>query len=381
MVHLATVLTLALLLASARDAAGQACPPAQGPPLAQEPAPHIGTFVIIDTVLGTVQTTLDSANARIARQADSTGIEAHLSFTPTTIAPRMSTTCYPDRPNENIVLMPFIIMYDVSGIRWHGLPYFDRQIGQSIDILISCNGWSSGQGQVRITSQVQPAHLEGPSFSEEALNFFIAHSLTNLLDVELRGRLPGGSTSFTDSLGGCNELGLVAATPPRYRDGDILFRTARIPRLPFGRSSWTFTKIRRLQARTHLGAVLYDDVENLQLTLYVNQTIRTVQVDGMREGDERVLTLDPVRLGLLHGAAALVLIANVQQTTRPVRDTRFLVFSETSLPSGTQTLVVRKTYWEPPLRLPDGRLTKPIERQIDAYEITVSVTATEPVFR
>jgi hypothetical protein len=46
---------------------------------------------------------------------------------------------------------------------------------------------------------------------------------------------------------------------------------------------------------------------------------------------------------------------------------------ESNFGNGTQTIVVQKTYWLPPQRLPDGRLTKPTEQRVDAYEITARV--------
>ena len=67
-------------------------------------------------------------------------------------------------------------------------------------------------------------------------------------------------------------------------------------------------------------------------------------------------------------------IANVEQLTSFQRDTRFQVFTkETNFGNGTQTIMVQKTYWLPPQRLPDGRLTKPIEQRVDAYEITARI--------
>jgi hypothetical protein len=35
--------------------------------------------------------------------------------------------------------------------------------------------------------------------------------------------------------------------------------------------------------------------------------------------------------------------------------------------------------WEPAHRLPDGRMSKPMKRQIDAYQITVAISAGGPL--
>jgi hypothetical protein len=75
-----------------------------------------------------------------------------------------------------------------------------------------------------------------------------------------------------------------------------------------------------------------------------------------------------------------VLILNVEQLTSFQRDSRFAVYSrDNDFGNGTRKVVVRKTYWEPPQRLPDGRLTKPTKREVDAYEITVLVNAPPPL--
>lgn len=375
---LSVYLPLLMMAVGARAASGQ-YPPAQGPLAAELPFLYISTGLVIDTVQGTIQTQLDSLNARISRTADSTGIQAHLSYTLTTFKPDMSVTQYPDRPNENVVRIPFIVSYDVTGIRYHGLPYFSRKIGQSMELRFSCDKWFTGQGQVQITSRADRPYLDGTSFGEDVLNFFIAHTLTDLLDSKLRARLPDAIRSV-DTLGSsCNRLGVTSGTGPDYTDGTINYKQAffRRPMPTALDASVTWQKIKRLPARTVHGKVLYDAAEDIQLVLYANQTSQSVELLEMREGEERNLTLQPVSLGRL-GNAGLVLIANVEQLTTYQRDTRFSVFNQaTSFGHGTQKLIVTKTYWERHT-LPDSSLTKPIPHPVDAYEITVVVNAGRP---
>jgi hypothetical protein len=379
---LTAALPLLLLTLGAASAAAQGYPPAQGPLLAGGDGRYIPMFVVNYKVDSTIQAQLDVINAKISREADSTGIEAHLSFSRTTYKPAMSTTQYPDRPNENVVRVPFIISYDVTGIRYHGLGYFDREIGQSLSIEFSCHDWFTGRGQVRATSRADRPYLNGTSFGEDVLNFFIANSLTDLVDSKLRAALPGAMTSVGDSLGACNRLGVTPGTAPDYRDGQIDYALVRVPRsLPTAwDASVTFQSIKRLPARTLGGDVLYNDAEDIQLVFYANQTGRSAQLLEMREGDERSLGMPAVELGRLGGGAQLVLILNVEQLTSFQRDSRFAVYSrDNDFGNGTRKVVVRKTYWEPPQRLPDGRLTKPTKREVDAYEITVLVNAPPPL--
>jgi hypothetical protein len=367
---------MVLLAMAAGTAASQNSPPAQGPLVAEEPFSFLPTFVIINQVKQTIQSTLDSINHRTDSLADSTGIQAHVSFTSTTYMPAMSTTQYPDRPNENVVRIPFIVTYDVTGIRYHGLPYFSRQLGQSIEVLVSCNNWFTNQGQIRATGRADRPYLDGTSAGEDVLNFFIAHTLTDLVDSKIRHGLSDAVTSVTDSLGDCNRLGVTPGTGPAYTDGSINFKKVLVrPHLamPFD-ASVTFEKIKRLPAHTLTGEVLYNQVEDIQLVFYANQALRTAHLEDLKEGEERTLSMGPVELGPLGGSASLVLICNVEQLTSFQRDTRFSVFTkETNFGNGTQTIVVQKTYWQPPQRLPDGRLTKPIEQHVNAYEITARI--------
>ena len=167
----------------------QAFPPAQGPPPTPNNNKGLPMTVIINKLKRDIQTVCDSTNAQIARDAAASGIQAHLSFTPTVFVPTMSTTTLPDRPNQNVILNRFIIKYDVTGIRWHGIPYFSRELGQSIDVFTSCQNWFTNKGFLAFTSVVQRPYLDGTSFAEEALNFFISHKLADYVDSKLRARL------------------------------------------------------------------------------------------------------------------------------------------------------------------------------------------------
>lgn len=376
----ATVLMLGL---GSGAVAAQGYPPAQGPLAPPANSPYLPVFLVNNKVDSTIQAQLDVINDRISREADSTGIEAHLSFTRTTYRPAMSTTQYPDRPNENVVRVPFIISYDVTGIRYHGLGYFDREIGQSLAIEFSCHDWHTGRGQITATTRADRPYLNGTSFGEDALNFFIGHSLTDLVDSKLRAALPGALSTVSDSIADCNRLGVTAGVAPDYRDGQIDYALVQRPRaLPtLWDASVTFQKIKRLPARTLGGEVLYSSVEDIQLVLWANQAGRSAQLLEMREGEERDLFMQPVELGRLGAGSQLVLILNVEQLGTFQRDTRFAVYARPeNFGSGTQTLVVRKSYWEPPRQMPDGRMGKPTRREVDAYEITALVKVPQELF-
>ena len=76
---------------------------------------------------------------------------------------------------------------------------------------------------MRVAARADRPYLVGASFGEDVLNFFIAHTLTDLVDSKLRQSLPGAATAVTDSLGACNRLGVIPGTAPNYTDGSINF--------------------------------------------------------------------------------------------------------------------------------------------------------------
>jgi hypothetical protein len=125
----------------------------------------------------------------------------------------------------------------------------------------------------------------------------------------------------------------------------------------------------------------YKEVEDIQLEFYVNQTLQSAQVTGMRESDVRDLSLPTVSTPRPGPNSTIVVIANIaQQPSLSPTDTRFNVFKKNvNFGNGTQQLIITKAFFEPPRRLLDGRMTKPIERQVDAYQITVNINAGDPV--
>lgn len=368
---------LLLLALGAGGAAGQG-PPAQGPLAPDGPASTLPLVAVVDSMKRVLQTVVDTVNARISAASDSTGVEAHLSFSLTTFKPAMSVTQYTDRPNENVVRVGYSVLYEVSGIRYEGLPYFGREIGQSLEMQFSCNNWHTGQGRLRLTTRADRPYLNGTSYGEAVLNFFIANTLTDLVDSRLRALLPNGITVAGDSETACNRLGVDPGVRADYTDATInykLVRTFRTPPTPWD-ATVTFQKIKRLPARMLRGQLLYNEVEDIQLVFYAGQTARSAELHDMREGEERNLNMPAIDMGRLRGDALLVLITNVEQLTSYQRDSRFRVFtSATAFGHGVQRIVVGKTYWEPPRRLPDGRLTKPTEHVVDAYEVTVLINA------
>ncbi len=361
-------------------AAGFAQPPAQGPP---PPRPNdvrsVVMSAIVNGVLLAIQQGVDSTNAHIARDANSTGISAHVSFSAIVNQPNLLPTQNITTPNENQVWNAFIVTYNVTDIRYHGIPYFDRQIGQSIDVFTRCSGWFTSHGALTTTTSLQPAYLDGASFSEEALNFFIANTLTNLVDSKLRASLPGGGgRRDTISLVPCGCLGLDPGSQSKnYVDGAILFSLPpkhTVVTTAFNQASVTLQRIKRLPASGN-GGILYLPSEDLRLNVYINQTLRSLEVLAMKEGDDRALSVQPVTFPKPSGDETVVIIGNtVQELESDLTDSQFMVFGKAqNFGNGVQKLVVQKVYWTQPQTLPNGQRTKPTKNYVDAYELTFQI--------
>lgn len=362
-------------------------PPAQGPPPPTAPIIELGTFIIINTVENSIQTTVDSTNARIQRDKPTSDVNAKISFSYKVFKPSMSVTTLPDKPNQNVVRIAFMVTYDVTDIRYKGIPYFSRKINQSIEVITSCKDWFTNNGLLNVSANIDPPYLDNASFAEQALNFFIGNTLLNYVDSKIRNTLPGAMrTSSNIPTSPCNCLSVNSGTEAqRYTDGAILFALKKGPRPPIGGGTTVFNnasvslmKIKRLQARSFPGnAILYNEVEDIQFEFFANHTARVVSLTGFRENQEKTFNLPTIIFSKPKDDEMVVLIANIEQLplTSAKKDTRFAVFKKVnSFGNGTQKLIITKSFWTKPERLPGGGMSKPREVKVNAYELTVQVT-------
>jgi len=367
----------------------QPAPPAQGPPQpTTEPIVKLGTFVLINMVEISIKKTVDTVNAKIQRDKPDSGVNAKVSFSFEVFKPLMTATTLPDKPNQNVVRIPFIVTYNVTDISYHGVPYFSRKMNQSIELIIACKDWFTATGNLHVTAKVDKPYLDNASFAEQALNFFIGNTLLNFVDGKLRSSLPDATRVFSDLPNtDCNCLGVNPGTKPaRYKDGEILYALKKSIRPPIGSilgtTTVTATKIKRLPARSLPGNdVLYNPIEDIQLELYANQTSQVTTLNGMREGEERPLNVPAISFPNASGDGFTVLIANVEQfpLSSAKKDTRFVVYNKSNnFGVGTQKLMVPKSYWTKPERLPGGGMSKPREVKVNAYELTLQITASKP---
>jgi len=353
-------------------------PPAQGPPpVSGEPIiREIPTFIIKNIINIMLRDSIvPEINASINAEDPPIGI--NVSFTLAQRKPFITETKYTDRPNEKFVTLPFKIDFklDLSGIP-------DRHILQNLNINISCKNWFTNAGKMQFDLHAERPFLDGPSFTEQAINFFIGNWLTPFIDNKISSELPGAirrSIPIELFKPECNCLSVVAeGAAPAFEDSFIQYQKKFKPKSDLisvnNSIQISVDSIKRLRAvNLDAGSILYDSAENINVEFYANHSVKNFSVTQIREGESRILTdnkLSVLKPGI---SGSLILIANITQTNG-TKDSRFAVFnSNQKFGNGVQKLIVRKSYFSKPKKLPDGSFSKPLEVFSDAYEITVTV--------
>ncbi len=137
----------------------------------------------------------------------------------------------------------------------------------------------------------------------------------------------------------------------------------------------TLQSITRLVAHGLGGVIEYQPTEDITLQLYVNQTLKSIHIGTMKENDIYNFTGQSVSFPKPADDGNVVIFADILQNTYSnIEDTQFGVYAKNvNFGSGTQTIIVTKTYWMPVGSLPGGGITKPIKVTIPAYEIKFQV--------
>ncbi len=345
-------------------------PPAQGPlvPTMTDP-PGIPISIITGLIKINVQTIVAELNTSIKNE---TSWPVNVNYTLKLHKPAMSTTQYTDRPNENTVKLSYTIDFklDISA-------YPDKHIFENIDIIASCHGWQTNTGAIQIITNAYKPYLDGPSLTEQALNFFIANTLSNLIDNKIKNKLPNAFSQITQPGIDCNCLSLTTGSAPNYSNGAINYQLKRSITRPMTSANnsigISLKSIKRLTAKSDNGNVLYASVEDIAIEFYANHNLQTFSIAQISEGQERTFPENNISITKPDENGKLILIANITQNNYK-RDTKFVIFNAAgNFGNGIQKLIVRKSYFQRPQRLPGGGMTKPVEIFINAYELTVDI--------
>jgi hypothetical protein len=341
--------------------------PPIGPATYHSDQKQIGVGIITLLVKGKVTEIVTNVNNNLRTRGES----VRLAFREVTVnRPSMTATRYTNRPNQWFVQVPMNIHLEVE------IPASsNRQIYIPLDINVSCEGWNTGKGTVRLIAQPGPISVEGGNIIEEAVG------LKDYVDSQVRNNLP--RLSVIDATPGnpptCSTIGTSPGDPPDYGFGFIAY-DAPIRSRPLDdvrvvpTVEVTFQKLKRLTARGR-GAVLYKPTEEITLETYANYTTRQSSVLTMNENEEVNLSFPPVVLKA-PGLETLVIIANINQ--KPLdqpQDSAFDVWPRSgSFSPGTHTLQITKVYIEPG----GPRRPKPTFVRVPAYELTYNVRYTDP---
>jgi hypothetical protein len=358
-------------------------PPAEGPAPTGDPYKSFSMGIILNGFEQTVQKTLDSVNANIQAKKNSTGISARVSYSYIDFPASLEATLYPDRPNENQVHVPLMVTYSVTGISYHGIPYFDRNIYETIDMYSSCHNWTTGQGYLQIAFTLQPPYQDGYSFGEDVLDFFITNTLSSYIDGRIAGNFQiGGTQIIPVNTAPCNCLGVTPGTESQnhYKDGEVRFdykrpRTVVTGATAINRETVTISSITRLVARDNTNAVLYQPAEDVSLQVYVNESLKSFNLGPMKEGDTKQLPNATVSFPVPGDDGMVVIIVNlIQNSYNYEKDTGFGVYTKTDrFGGGAQQISTPKYYWQKAQRLPGGGMSKPFKITVQGYEVSMQI--------
>ncbi len=363
----------------------KAQPPAQGPPATDANGEALGISLISGIIKAQLDNLIQITNTDIQNNSGQTKVKATLSYTMKMYKPAMSSTQVMDSPNEQVVRIPYSIEYTIKDIKYKGIPYFSRKLHQSITVFVSCNQWFSNNGNLKARFNADRPVLDEASFAEEALNFFIGNTLLDFVDNKIKTLLPPPMTQVFDApTFRCNCLGVNSGTSPKYEDSEILYQLQNIPPELTTNNLITIKldNIRRLAAKDDNNKTLYAESEDLQLVFYANNKEQVFQLQNMKEGDVHAFEAETMIASKKRSKDRLVLIGRLDYTSlgQFVTESNFKVFQKSAnFGNGKQKLIIKKTYFSKPFKLPNGNMSKPKELKRDAYELNFTITSIIPV--
>lgn len=244
----------------------------------------------------------------------------------------------------------------------------------AVDVNNFCTGWEFGSGNIQIVAAPQTPTLdEDPGWTEAIVNFFLNGHLVPYVNSKVRNALttPGGVSQTLPAK--CNSLQPFKGDPDTRSDDSFQWTE---PRFQFPNVTLSLTVrptyVKRLQARTLQGAVLYDPTEAPGLEFWAGFAKWYVHLPPMMEGQTVALAAPAIEaVPKLPGSTNLVVIANTFHSH--VTESTFRTFTRTAnYGNGTQKVTIYKTYFEPP-RPPFS--PKPRKVNVAAYEVTFDVVA------
>ena len=363
--------------------------PPLGPPSAKQPVNDIGIdFLITNPMRSQIDDIVAQANASAAQQPSVRAKIKVESFR--TFGAGLSATQFTDRPNHRFVRIPYMVGYKVYDVKknvggaW--IPTtVTRSLSQSIGIHLFCDKWETGNGTIRLQTDIQPLYLENSQgTAEQIVDFFLNGHLTHFIDGLVRQQL--NQISITDGAANlpfqCQSLTANQHQTPDPVDDTVDFNrpTAVLPTAQthtmLNQVSVKFASLKRLPAKSLSGQILYNAVESPALEVYANFKHHFVPLPSIQEGQVIPLNIPAFSMPTPTGDQFLLILANViqgQAIGSVPTDSAYRIFpKEGNFGNGTQILTISKSFWEPPK--PPFQ-PKPTQHFRDAYELTVHISS------
>jgi len=374
---------------STSTASARGASPPLGPPPPTAPVNDIGiNFLITNQMRNQIDGIVAQANASAAQQ---TSVRAKIkveSFK--TFGAGLSATQFTDRPNHRFVRIPYMVGYKVYDVKKNVAGAWipttvTRSLSQSIGIHLFCDKWETGNGTIKLQTDIKPLYMENSQgTAEQVVDFFLNGHLTKFIDGQVRQQLSqipltnGGSNLPFQ----CNSLAANKHQTDDPVDDTVDFNrpttirpTAQTQSI-LNQVSVKLVSLKRLPAKNLSGQPLYNAVESPGLEVYANFQHGFVPLQGIQEGQVVPLNLPPFSMPKPTADQFLLILANViqgQVSGSQPTDSAYRVFpKEINFGNGTQVLTISKSFWEPPK---PPLQPKPTQHFRDAYELTVQISS------
>ncbi len=354
--------------------------PPLGPPEvpANATSTELGLNLFIEAVKNNIQTTVIRVNRSIDSMSSSTNVRARLSHRIQVRAPFMAFSTNSQLPNSKYAKISFLVNYTISNISYHGISYFDRQLTQDVTMAFSCKQWFTENGNAIMKVSAETPTLDDASFAEQALNFFLRNTLTNLVDSKLKGIIAGASGDATTALptGKCNCMSLSPGSTPYFENSSIRFAYVTPKRADVFTNNLTIN----LKSIKRLKIVGFPDPveESINIEFYANYKSTVASVNKIKENEEQALNNVAVMTARPGDNDMLVLIGNITSVSGTETISNSMVFrKDRNFGVGTHKFIVVRPVIVTSLPRPDGSIPKPHVVYRPQYELMVQVSRVE----
>jgi hypothetical protein len=350
-----------------------------GPPICV-PATKTTGDVSVGALRGLLEVQLANTVRNINRHIDTTsgqtGLKATIAYKIISVHPVIVPSYFKTMPNSNHARVSFSVDYTISNIRWHGVPYFEKKLFQSISFYFYCNKWYAPEGGTSLFQfgSEMPV-LEEPSIGEQALNVFLGGWLIDYVNGQINQSLGGTAASGTINLFNnfkCSCIGLAPGTPPLKDDAIISF--GYMAYATVANPSPVKVDIKSIKRLPGSPGETLPEWEELRLEYYANYNSKQISIERMRVGDilkPESLPIDATMPGRIGRLSIIINAADKNQGDFSVNPMTGLLefYKQQQFGKGTHTVTLLRKKWLPA----QPGMPRPSPILIPAYEVTIEI--------